>query len=294
MLDLSHRNELEWLAQLVADVRSAAPHLDPLLVGALARDLLLHYAHGLKIERMTGDVDFALALADWSEFWTARDALLASGLFVPYPKTAHRLQHASCGWIDLIPFGAVERPDATIAWPPAGDEAMEVIGYVEAAEASIVVALPKGQSARTVSLPMLAVLKVFAWSDRHRYTQGKDAVDLGLILRSYLEAGNHDRLYAEFPHLITDQFDFEPTSGWLLGHDARAALLKHSIRFDQVIQRLDSIFARELSPDRQSPLVAQLNPVQTDQALKLLAAFHAGLLGAKTHPQEFHCYHTFR
>ncbi len=49
MLKLSHRHELEWLAQLVDDVRSAAPRLEPLLVGALARDLLLHYGHGLKI-----------------------------------------------------------------------------------------------------------------------------------------------------------------------------------------------------------------------------------------------------
>jgi len=203
-------------------------------------------------------------------------------LFVAHRRTTHKLQHAKYGWIDLIPFGAVERPDATIAWPPAGDEVMEVIGYTEAAEASIVMALPKGQTARIVSLPMLAVLKVIAWNDRHRDTQGKDAVDLGLILRSYLEAGNLDRLYAEFPQVLTDQFDFEPTSGWLLGHDARSALLKHSIRFDQVIQRLDSILTRELSPDRQSLLVAQLSPVRTDQAIKLLGAFHAGLLGAST------------
>jgi len=46
MLDLSQRHELDWLAQLVADIRSAAPSIEPLVVGALARDLLLHYGHG--------------------------------------------------------------------------------------------------------------------------------------------------------------------------------------------------------------------------------------------------------
>jgi len=280
MLELSHRDELVWLAKLFADVRSAAPRLEPLLVGALARDLLLHYGHGLKIERATGDVDFALAVADWSEFAAARDALLTSGAFVAHPRVTHKLRHAKHSWIDLIPFGAVERPDATIAWPPTGDEVMEVLGYVEAAAASIFLALPEGQTAGIVSLPMLAVLKVFAWNDRHRSTQGKDAVDLGLLLRSYLEAGNVDRLYAEFSRVITDQFDFEPTSAWLLGHDARSALKRHSTRFDQVIQRLDSILARELAPDRQSQLVAQLKPVEANQALKLLQAFHAGLVGA--------------
>ena len=280
MLDLSHRHELDWFAQLVAEVCSAAPRLELLLVGALARDLLLHYGHGVRIERLTVDADFALAVADWNEFSAARDALLASGTFVAHRHVAHKLQHAKFGWIDLIPFGAVERSDATIAWPPTGDEVMEVLGYAEAAESSIAVTLPKGQTVRVVSLPMLAVLKVFAWSDRHRLTQGKDAVDLGLILRNYLEAGNLARLYAEFPHVITDDFDFEPTSGWLLGYDARAALAKHSVRFEQVIQRLVSILVRELSPERESPLVAQLNPVRTDQAIKLLGAFHAGLSGA--------------
>jgi len=282
MLDLAQRHELDWLGQLVADVRSAVPGLEPLLVGALARDLLLHYGHGVKIQRLTADADFAMAIADWTEFRQARDALLASGLFAPYRQALHRLHHVKHGWIDLIPFGAVERPDGTIAWPPAGNEVMEVIGYAEAAAAAITVALPSGQSVRAVSLPMLAVLKLFAWSDRHRTTQGKDAVDLGLILRSYLEAGNLERLYEEFAHVITDQFDFEPTSGWLLGRDARASLLRHSVRLDRIIGRLDSILARELAPDRQSLLVERLNPAQTDGGLKLLAAFRSGLLGAST------------
>ena len=280
MLDLSHRQELDWLAQLLADLRSAAPGLELLLVGALARDLLLHYGYGFEIERATGDVDFALAVADWNEFSAARDALLASGLFAPYRNTAHRLQHTRHGWVDLIPFGAVERADGTIAWPPAGDEVMAVTGCAEAAASSIAVTLPKGQSARVVSLPMLAVLKVLAWKDRHRFTQGKDAVDLGFVLRNYLEAGNIDRLYSEFPNVITDRFDFEPTGGWLLGRDARAALQQHSTRFDDVIQRLDDILAGELSPESESPLVLQLNRARPDQALKLLSAFHAGLMGA--------------
>jgi predicted nucleotidyltransferase len=72
--------------------------------------------------------------------------------------------------------------------------------------------------------------------------QGKDAVDLALIMRRYLEAGNLDRLYADFAYVINENFDFEPTSAWLLGRDARAQLIDH--------------------------------------ALKLLGAFHRGLLGA--------------
>jgi predicted nucleotidyltransferase len=126
---------------------------------------------------------------------------------------------------------------------------------------------------------MLAVLKIFAWQDRHRYTQGKDAVDLSLILRRYLEAGNLDRLYSDFTHVLTDTFDFEPTGAWLLGRDARAHLLVHSGRFDLMIEALDKVLTPELDPEGAQVLVLQLNPTAADDALKLLSAFHRGLLG---------------
>ena len=109
----------------------------------------------------------------------------------------------------------------------------------------------------------------------------KDVCDAVYAIAGYdNSAGNLSRLYAEFPHVITEDFDFEPTSGWLLGYDARAALVRHSSRFQHVVHRLLSIVDRELSPERASPLIAQLNPIRTDQAIKLLSAFRAGLSGA--------------
>jgi predicted nucleotidyltransferase len=280
MLDLSHRQDLVWLAQLVADVKSAAPNLRPLVVGALARDLWLHYGHGIEIKRVTEDVDFALAV-DWQGFAATRDALVATGLFETLRNTAHKLRHRKFGWIDLIPFGAVERADGTIAWPPSGDEVMEVLGYSEAHAAAIPIALPHNQTVQAVSLPMLAVLKVLAWKDRHRTTQGKDSVDLALIMRRYLEVGNLDRLYADFANVINENFDFEPTGAWLLGRDARMQLIEHSARLDQMIGALDKVLTQELDADGAQTLVLQLNPTTPDDALKLLGAFHRGLLGAE-------------
>ena len=85
MLDLSDRQPLDWLARLVADVRTAVPDCELLVVGALARDLLLHHVHGCKIERATTDVDFALAVSSWEQFSRTRDALIARG----YSGTTH-------------------------------------------------------------------------------------------------------------------------------------------------------------------------------------------------------------
>lgn len=278
MLDLSRRQDLAWLARLVSDVQSATPSLRPLVVGALARDLWFHYGHGIAVERVTEDVDFALAV-DWQGFSEAIDALVATGLFEPLRNVSHKLRHGKFGWIDLIPFGAVERPDGTIAWPPSGDDVMKVLGYAEAHATAIPVALPLNQTVQVVSLPMLAVLKVLAWKDRHRATQGKDAVDLALIMRRYLEAGNLDRLYADFSHVINQNFDFEPTGAWLLGHDARVQMFEHSGRVERMIGALDAVLARELDADGARTLALQLNPTSPDDALKLLGAFHRGLLG---------------
>ncbi len=49
MLDLADKPGLRWLAAVVADLREAAPGVDPLLVGAAARDVLLSHAHGIPL-----------------------------------------------------------------------------------------------------------------------------------------------------------------------------------------------------------------------------------------------------
>lgn len=52
-MDLSEKTELTRLADLTADLREAAPAYEPLVVGAMARDLLLHYGLGVRIARVS-------------------------------------------------------------------------------------------------------------------------------------------------------------------------------------------------------------------------------------------------
>lgn len=279
MIDLSRQLELRWVAQIVADVRSAAPQLKLLLIGAFARDLLLHYCHRQELGRATQDIDFAVAVADWGALHQAHRALIASGQFEPHAQVTHRLCHVRHGWLDLVPFGAIERTDGTIEWPPRGGDVMQVLGYAEADAAALDVLLPDGERARVVSLSMLAVLKLFAWNDRHRSTRGKDAVDLGLVLRRYLDAGNTDRFFDEFQHLLTDGFDFDAASGWLLGHDAHATLRRYSTRADRIMDGVDAILSRELAQDSARVLVSHVMWGTADDAVKVLTAFHRGIRG---------------
>jgi predicted nucleotidyltransferase len=155
-LDLADKQPLTFLAELVGDLRAAAPAWNPLLVGAMARDLLLHYGYKIPVSRATEDVDLGFATTDWEDFHALRAALFASTYFAADERVVHRIYHRQRTRIDLIPFGGLERPDGSIAWPPRGDETMTVLGYREALASAIDVMLPQGQRVLVVSLPMLA------------------------------------------------------------------------------------------------------------------------------------------
>jgi predicted nucleotidyltransferase len=45
------------------------------VVGATARDLVLHYVHGAALERATQDVDFAIEIPDWAAFDVLKNKL---------------------------------------------------------------------------------------------------------------------------------------------------------------------------------------------------------------------------
>ena len=278
-LDLADKQELTFLAELIADVRTAVPDGRFLLVGAMARDLLLYHAHGIRATRATSDVDLALAVADWAEFGALRSALLSSGAFSPHPKVAHKVFHRGRQEIDLIPFGGVERDDGTIVWPPEDDFVMGVLGFREALASSNDILLPHGQRVAAVALPMLAVLKVFAWSERRAREPRKDAPDLLFILRKYLDAGHGDRLYNEAPQLFdASDFDYERAGGWLAGHDAAELIRRHSPDPGRIEERLQSILTPEIDPGGPLRLIGEVVDMDmiAERALKLLAAFLAG------------------
>lgn len=276
-MDLSEKTELIWLANLIADLREAASAYEPLVVGAMARDLLLHYGLSVRITRATADIDLAFAVSDWDEFNTLRNNLLASSYFTA-DRPSHRLVYRGYSPIDLIPFNGVERPDGSIVWPEDGS-VMGVLGYREAWDCGIEILLPKDQTLRSVSLPMLALLKLFAWNERHVLAPRKDASDFFLILENYLEGGNAERLYDEAEHLLeAEDFDYESAGAWLAGHDARHCILECSERPMRVINSVDEILANETDLNGRLQLIGEMG-TQADRSLRLVAHFRKGLQG---------------
>lgn len=114
MLDLSHKHELSRLADVVSDLQLAAPAARPLLVGAMARDVLLQHAHGIQPRRATEDIDLAIMTADWDDFRALCQAMIDSPYFKPLAEIRHKFRHRGGSPVDLIPFGGVQDPGGQV------------------------------------------------------------------------------------------------------------------------------------------------------------------------------------
>ena len=279
LLDLADKKDLRPLAALIRDLQMAAPDADVMLVGAMARDVLLMHAYGIELPRATTDIDIALAARDWAAFHALRDALIASEKFIARTTTLHKLVYVDLNIaIDLIPFKGVEDEKGNITWPPDNAEVMSLIGYREARASAITVGLPYDQQMAVVSLPMLAVLKVFAWIERHLTEPRKDARDLDAILSNYLTAGNDDRLYSEAAHLLdSPTYDYDLAGAWMCGRDARNTLEANSNRAARIIAQLNTMLDRETDPDGPLRYVGEIQSGNPDKTRTMLAAFAAGL-----------------
>lgn len=88
------------------------------IVGATARDLVLHYGHGAAIQRATHDVDFAIEVGDWAAFAALRERLCAQGFRLT--EDQHRLIGPRDTVVDIVPFGGVEDAQAAIGLGIAG------------------------------------------------------------------------------------------------------------------------------------------------------------------------------
>lgn len=180
--------------------------------------------------------------------------------------------------IDLIPFEGVEDAKGNITWPPDNAEVMSLIGYREARASAVTLRLPDDQVLPMVSLPMLAVLKLLAWIERHLVEPRKDARDLDAMLRNYLKAGNDERLYTEAAHLLdSPSYDYDLAGAWMCGRDARNTLETHSIRTSQITARMNTMLASESDPDGPLNYVGEIQSGNPDKTRRMLAAFATGL-----------------
>jgi predicted nucleotidyltransferase len=247
-----------------------------MLVGATARDLLLHHVFGHAVTRATYDLDFAILVDSWEQFAMVKRLFLDIEGFTDKGRNTQRLYYQLPGAshetiIDIIPFGKLETANRTIAWPPDADLVMNVAAFTDVFENSMIIQVDPDLFIPVASLPGLAVLKLFAWLDRH---EGRDVQDLLRLMETYTDAGNVDRLYEEEgEELERVGFDTTLAGAFLLGKDARR------ITDENVRSRLSTL----LSEKEVGALVHELARTigvlddHTESAEALLRGFFRGM-----------------
>ena len=290
MSNESHRYSVPANSPVDPSVVRVLRSLDPVaravecayfVAGATARDLVLVNVHGLRPGRATLDIDFGIAVENWAQFALLKERLIGTGEFAADRRALQRLIYAdrTAGFsipVDLIPFRGVTSAGGTVAWPPGRDIVMNVAGFEEALESSVLIEIEKGFTVRVASIPGLTLLKLTAWADRGRESN-KDAADLYRLLTAYADAGNIDRLYGEELDLLEAVgFDMELAGAELLGRDVA------SIGSLQVMDQVRSLVKSEPDRERLANQMAQTTYSEAARAVdRMVTAFCRGLLGAK-------------
>ena len=249
------------------------------VVGAAARDYILELGYGVRIMRATHDIDLGVQVPNWDSYNRLREGLIATERFVPDKKQAQRLLYKGTFPVDIIPFGAIAQPENRVLWPPEEEVEMSTLGFEEASQLSIIVRMRTEPvlDINFVSLAGLAILKIVSWSD-NMARRNKDAKDLLLLMNTYLDAGNHERMFDEGGDLLElDDFDYEVAGARLLGRDM-AAILR-----PQTKEALLKILDKETGDQSRYALIAGMvehgaEEIDFEKALRLLEQMKAGII----------------
>ncbi len=249
------------------------------LVGASARDIVFSEIFEVRTNRATLDIDLGIRVDSWDDYGRLLAKLIENGKFFKTDKQVQRLKSKGDILVDVIPFGNLEHPAGTISWPPHNDIIMKTIGFEEGFRNSTRVTIAHEPDVfLSVCTPAsLAVMKLFAWQDRH-LVNGKDGIDLLFLLRKYINAGNENRLYTEDHDLHeVEQFDFETASARLLGRDVR------KISSPETLDAIMDILETETSEDSDLRLLADMIGKEShderagEMGLALLRQFKRGI-----------------
>jgi len=221
LIDLSGKIS-ETSVSILRETEKVATRLNVpfFVVGAAARDIILEHQFDIKPGRATIDIDIGVLVAGWDQFETLKEELVHSTRFSPTKET-QRLIYDDNFPVDIIPFGVIARNDASITWPPGHEIRMSVVGFQECYQHAVSVKLSSNPEliVKVVSLAGLALLKLISWDDNPE-RRGKDAPDLFLIIRHYLDAGNLERLFDDGTDIIEeDSYDYDLASALFLGRD---------------------------------------------------------------------------
>jgi predicted nucleotidyltransferase len=188
-----------------------------LVIGATARALLLEGVYGLEPGRRTLDVDYAIAVDSWDDDRLLRETLENHHDFERDHHRAQRLNYRDVISVDIIPFGGIENEQGEIEWPNEDGVRLSVLSFSDLIESAVPVVVDGNLHVPVVSPEGLLASKLVAWDERRIEMPGRDAADIGYILRHAERIIGRDALFER--HMVAVE-----SSGYRLDMAAVSAL----------------------------------------------------------------------
>lgn len=230
------------------------------VIGAVARDIILNL-HNEKSNRVTMDLDLAIAISHWDDFENISMYILSLPHFTKDSNQRQRFLFREEFQVDIVPYGSIKDQYDKIYWPPDESFAMSVVGFEEAEQHLISINLDDELNFDIVSLESVFLLKLFAWKDRAD-RNSKDAEDIGFLLNNYFNI-NRDLSFEEpFNNVYEDDHFTELKAGaTILGMRLNEMLNAGS----GVKPKVRALLETEIQKEAESQLFNQI--IQTNRNL---------------------------
>lgn len=226
---------------------------DFFVIGAASRDILRLYLEAEPSPRRTRDLDIAIAIDSWDDFYEISEMLIQNG----FRKDSHMKQRFYLGAekgadyeLDVVPFGGVTAPGEKIYWPPEESPMMSVKGFASVLKDCVDVVVDNAFSFKIPSAPAFFVLKFDAWLDRHLLND-KDAKDMSFILANYYLHEITSPAHLEVLDVLPDPFEPFVAGAYMIAKDIIPLLGK------DVLHSYVSDIEDELARGEQSQLLTQ-------------------------------------
>jgi predicted nucleotidyltransferase len=241
------------------------------LIGANAIALKL-LQQGIKPNRGTKDIDFAIMVSSFDEYDSIKKGLMEKGFNkVEFPYTLYHTQYNVA--IDLLPFGKIEEQYTEDFHKREVD--IVVLGFRETLEEAEEISLTEPLVVKVPPLHGMCILKLIAWSDRPEH-RGTDLEDIYHIIHLYFENA-YDEILEVHPDLLDrEPFDEKMIAARVLGRKIAPILEKSEAVKKRIFNVLDKNI-RATDRSRIAEHWARKYDLEVDYALQLLTELRAGI-----------------
>lgn len=237
-------------------------------VSAIALELL---KSGIKPERGTKDIDFAVMISDMKEYDEISAALDIRGFKkVAAPWTFYSAEFKAA--IDVLPFGEIEEY-YTIHFNERYID-LHVLGFREVMEEAVEVQIEE-KIANIPPLPGMVILKLLAWSDRPE-ERTDDPLDILRIIKHYYNIAMDEIFDQHHDTLAAEPFDDLLVGAEVLGRKSRLYLQKSEAISQRVLAVLETNLANASNSSISREWARKLD-TDIEYAFALLHAFYKGI-----------------